>query len=35
MEQQGPGFQALEAVLAWLLFSGLLGTHELLIQSVV
>ena len=35
MEQQGPGFQALEAVLARLLFSGLPGTHELLVLSVV
>lgn len=34
MELEGPGFQALEGVLAQLLFSGLPGTHELLVLSV-
>lgn len=34
MELEGPGFQALEGVLAQLLFSGPPGTHELLVLSV-
>lgn len=34
MELEGPGLQALEGVLAQLLFSGPPGTHELLVLFV-